>query len=71
VDLARSVLFLRNAAPEQFAQFMTQFETYVNDRVLAVTDAGSDEVVQMQGRALALRTLLRLIKECDKGARNG
>lgn len=65
-ELARAVLLLRNSAPEQFIRFMDAFGTYVNETVYAVTDASNEEVMRMQGRALALRSLFRIFQECDK-----
>lgn len=51
---------------------MEQFQDYVDETVYAVTEAPSDEVIRMQGRALALRTLLRIFQECDKArSKNG
>jgi hypothetical protein len=70
-DLSRTVLLMRNAAPEQFMLFMDRFEIYADETVYAVTDAPNDEVIRMQGRALALRTLLRIFRECDKRSKNG
>ena len=70
-ELQRSVLFMRNAAPEQFDRFMRAFEVYVDDNVYAVTEAALDEVTRMQGRALALRGLLRIFQECDRRPKNG
>jgi hypothetical protein len=71
-ELSRWALLLRNAAPEQWIGFMEQFQDYVDETVYAVSEAPSEEVIRMQGRALALRTVLRIFQECNKARpRNG
>jgi hypothetical protein len=68
-ELTQRALFLRNAAPEQFAEFLAALRAYVADLALDVTDAGNDDVLRMQGRALTARVMLRVLEECDKHRR--
>jgi hypothetical protein len=65
-DLSQRARFLSNAAPEQFGNFLAALRAYVTDLALDVTDASSDDVFIMQGRALGARAMLRVLEECNK-----
>lgn len=62
--LKQSMLFLRNAAPEEFVNFLKELESYVMEITVAVTDAPASDVLLLQGRAQQARALLRSLAEC-------
>lgn len=57
-------LHLRNAAPDQWSDFVLMFEMYTQEAVEAVVYANRDMVVEAQGGAKQLRALLEAFKTC-------
>jgi hypothetical protein len=55
---------LRSADPENFQLFVGAFDAYTTEATVAVTEATSDQVLNMQGRARQCRAVLRLLQEC-------
>lgn len=64
--LSNSFLGLRNANPEGFEHCLQVFGEYTDEVTVAVTEAGPDTVLVMQGRAQQCRAILRVLRECDK-----
>lgn len=50
---------LKNCAPQAFQDFLNEFNTYTHEVTVAVMDAPSEDVLQMQGRAKQCRALLK------------
>lgn len=66
--LQRKALFLRNAAPQEWDDFVNAFADYSQDVTLAVIEAPSPEILKNQGRAQMMLSLHRMFEECDKAA---
>lgn len=64
--LGQAALHLRNAAPEQWEAFLTEFRRLTYGKVDAVTEADTGMILICQGRAQQAKSLLRTFEECDK-----
>jgi hypothetical protein len=60
------MLRLKNSNPTGWDDFVQVFDCYATEVTVAVTQAPSDEILRMQGRAQQCLALLRLMRECDK-----
>jgi len=56
---------LRNADREAWQIFLDTFDVYATEVTVAVTEAPSDKILNMQGRAQQVLALLRLYREID------
>lgn len=63
-QLKRFALLLRNAAPDQWEQFLKAFEAYDWTITVAVTRADPASILNAQGAAQQTQTLLKLFVEC-------
>lgn len=64
-DLRQALKFLRNAAPEEFRNFLVAFEIYKSNQVLAAAMAPQAEVLTVQGHARQCIALADMINEAD------
>jgi len=62
--LGQRALYLHNAAPTAFKDFLTELELRTTLITVAVTEAPQHEILVAQGRAQEARTLLRILQEC-------
>lgn len=60
------MLRLKNANPEAWDNFVQTFDIYATEVAIQLTQAPSDEILRMQGRAQQCIGLLRLMQECDR-----
>jgi hypothetical protein len=58
-------LRLRNSSPDVWMEFVRVFDAYTTEFTVAVTEADQSQILNFQGRAQVMRSLLRLFKECD------
>lgn len=65
-ELQLSALRLRNANPEGFDKFLSLLNDLTMDALKALSEAPSDQVLVQQGRCQQLRSLMRLLVECDQ-----
>lgn len=63
-SLKKLILMWRNAEPESFERFLSEFREYTDSVTVAVTEAPPDAVLNMQGRAQQQMAVLRLFAEC-------
>ena len=64
--LSKTALRLRNGNPDAFQDFVSQINDLTIDAMKALSEAPTDEILVMQGRAKQCRWFLRLLVECDK-----
>jgi hypothetical protein len=64
--LKLAMLRLKRAAPAEYQEFLNVFGAYTDDVTVAVTDAPSDEILVMQGRAQQCRSLFRAFETCEQ-----
>lgn len=60
------MLRLKNANPEAWDDFVQCFDIYATEVTVAVTQAPSEDILRMQGRAQQCLALLRTMRECAK-----
>lgn len=60
------MLRLKNSSPEGWDDFVQVFDVYATEVTVAVTQAPSEEILRMQGRAQQCLAILRIMRECDK-----
>lgn len=65
-NLSRLVLLLRNGNPDAFEAFVEAYADRMSGLTVAVTEAGSGDILVCQGRAQESRAFLRILRECDK-----
>lgn len=65
-DFKLAALSLRNANPEGYENFLSQFNDLTMDAMKSLTEASTDKVLIQQGRCQQLRSLMRTLVECDK-----
>lgn len=58
-DMFKAAVFLRNAAPEEWKKFVECFDAATLEVTVAVTKAEPAEILRLQGRAQAFRSLLQ------------
>ena len=63
-DLGLHAMSLRAAAPAEWERFMACFSAYTDFVTAAVTEADQNSILNMQGRAQALRHVRRMFAEC-------
>lgn len=63
--LSRASLILKNAAPEEWENFVKEFSAYYSDVTAAVTDADASNVLIEQGGARRCKALFRIFTECE------
>ena len=64
-SLSSLSLRLRNSSPDVWGEFVRVFDRYTTEFTVAVTEADQNQILCFQGRAQAMRSLLRLFKECN------
>jgi len=64
-ELKQVVLFLRNAAPEEFAAFVKRFEIYTDEVVYKTMDADAVSILAAQGRGQQCLAIMRIFHECE------
>lgn len=64
--LQNNARFLRNAAPNQWVEFVSAFGDYVDAITYQIVNAPESEVRVAQGRAQQCAALMRLFTELDK-----
>ena len=62
--IAEQALFFRNAAPNRFDAFVVAIENETNRLTDAVLEAPAEDVFRLQGRAVQMRWILQILKEC-------
>ncbi len=63
--IAEQALFFRNAAPERFNAFVIALENEPNHIIAAMLQVTPVEnVFHLQGRAVQMRWILQILKEC-------
>ena len=63
--LAQQAMYLRNAAPEQYAQFVQEFASLATSAALTMLASKPENIMSDQGWAKAWQYILRTLKDCD------
>jgi len=64
--LIQASIFLRNAAPNEFAQFVEAFNQHADKLTLDVLSADAAHIMTVKGAALEARSLLEDFKSLDR-----
>jgi hypothetical protein len=62
--LQQFMLRLKNSNPASWDDFVQTFDIYATEVTVQMTQAPSEEILRMQGRAQQMIALLRLMREC-------
>lgn len=62
--LAVTALRLRNAAPQTWEDFLSRLKDIVDEALVAVAEAGPNDILRIQGNAQAYRHLYQVLSEC-------
>lgn len=62
-QLSQNLRFLHNAAPEQYEAVINSFTRYINEVILAMTEADQSNILVMQGRAQQCRAIHQILVE--------
>ena len=65
-DLVRKARFLRNAAPQQFADFYGAFAEYARASTAIMVDA-TENIQRFQGHAQQAKNILALLEKAKNG----
>jgi len=65
--MPRILRMLRGVAPAEYGRFVELFELHVRETYQQLAQASNEEVIRMQGRALALNGMLQMLKEAKNG----
>lgn len=64
--LAEAAMYLRNAAPEQYARFVEEFAVLATSAAMVLVTARADSIMSDQGWAKAAQFFLRTFKDCQE-----
>lgn len=64
--LKRTARVLKNAAPEEFAEFQRVLQAHRDELTVAVTEADAAEIMTAKGRAQHARFIYQIADECDR-----
>ncbi len=62
--IAEQALFFRNAAPERFDAFVAAINNETHRITDSVLEAPAEDIFRLQGRAVQMRWILQILKEC-------
>jgi hypothetical protein len=63
--LAEAAMYLRNAAPEQYAKFVEEFALLATQSAMVLVTSRPDTIMSDQGWAKAAQFFLRTFKDCQ------
>ena len=64
--LTKALKLLYNSSPEEYSNFVTALDNYALDVTLAVTEVGPEALLNAQGRAQMIRSLVQQAAEATK-----
>lgn len=67
--LSQAAVYLRNAAPEQWAAFVREVEIVAQNAAMVLVRSSATDIMSDQGWAKASLWFLRSFKECDARVR--
>jgi hypothetical protein len=67
-ELILAAARLARTAPQQWDEFVTAYQDYTDDKIIAVVQAPVELLQTVQGRAQGLTSLGRVLTDCRKTA---